>query len=167
MHSKGLTTTVEHAGPQLGGAQAPTVACDVRVMVVDDELSMRLLCQVNLQAAGFAVTEAADGDEALLLIAAQAPDLVLLDVMMPRRDGWSVAAELGRSSKTRDLPIVFLTARAEQLDRERAYDLGAVGYIMKPFDPLALADTVCEVIERIARGEREQMRRAVWEGSQD
>jgi CheY-like chemotaxis protein len=166
LHSKGLTSTVEFAGPQLGGVSAQTAPREARILVVDDESSMRLLCQVNLQIAGFEVTEAGDGEEALRLIAEQAPDLVLLDVMMPRRDGWSVAAELGGNSKTRDLPIVFLTARAEQVDRERAYDLGAVGYIVKPFDPLTLAGTIGEVIERVARGEREQMRRAVWEGLQ-
>jgi DNA-binding response OmpR family regulator len=124
-----------------------------------------MLCQINLQAAGFDVCEAADGEEALALINEQAPDIVLLDVMMPRRDGWSVAAELGRDSRTRDLPIVFLTARSGQPDRERAFELGAVGYIVKPFDPLELAGTLGTVIERIARGEREQARQDVLEGA--
>jgi two-component system, OmpR family, phosphate regulon response regulator PhoB len=139
-------------------------ASEPRVLVVDDEMSLRFLCQVNLEAAGFDVREAVDGEEALQLIGEEAPDLVLLDVMMPRQDGWSVAAELGRDARTRQLPIVFLTARAEAADRERAYELGAVGYIVKPFDPLLLGDTITRIIDRIGRGEREQLRRAVWEG---
>jgi DNA-binding response OmpR family regulator len=146
------------------GALQEEDANEARVLVVDDEPPLRLLCQVNLEAAGFDVREAADGEEALRLIGEEVPDLVLLDVMMPRRDGWSVAAELGRDSRTRELPVVFLTARADRQDRVRAYELGAVGYIVKPFDPLTLADKVGEVIERIARGEREQVRRAVYEG---
>lgn len=139
-------------------------ASEPRVLVVDDELSLRFLCQVNLEAAGFDVREAVDGEEALQLIEEDAPDLVLLDVMMPRQDGWSVAAELGRNARTRELPIVFLTARADAADLERAYELGAVGYIVKPFDPLALGDTISGIIDRIARGERQQLRRAVREG---
>jgi DNA-binding response OmpR family regulator len=146
--------------------EAPKVAGGARVLVVDDEMSMRLLCQVNLNAAGFEVSEAADGEEALSRIRELLPDLVLLDIMMPKRDGWSVAAELARDSRTLELPIIFLTARADKADRERAYELGAVGYIVKPFDPLSLAETIGAVIERIARGEREEVRRAVREGRQ-
>lgn len=163
MHLKDETRAWQ-GRPQPGAVEIPrSGGGEARVLVVDDEPAMRLLCQVNLQAAGFNVCEAEDGEEALRIVDEQAPDLVLLDVMMPKRDGWSVATELGRDSRTRHIPVVFLTARADQLDRERAFGLGAVGYIVKPFDPLTLADTIGEVIERIARGEREQVRRAVCE----
>src|SRR5205823_13680394 len=85
-------------------------------------------------------------------------DVILLDVMMPNRDGWSVAAALRADARTRDLPIVFLTARVDEVDRRRAFDLGAVGYLTKPFDPLALPGRLEQILERLARGEREQLR---------
>jgi putative two-component system response regulator len=84
---------------------------------------------------------------------------VLLDVMMPGVDGWNVAEQLAADAQTRDIPVVFLSARAAPEDRQRAQRLGAVGYVVKPFDPLKLAGTIREVLDRIARGEREQLNR--------
>jgi CheY-like chemotaxis protein len=129
-----------------------------RVLVVDDEAPVRMICSFNLAAAGLEVDEAIDGDDALAAIRQRRPDLVLLDVMMPNRDGWAVAAELHADPRTRDIPIVFLTARVDDVDRQRAQQLGAVGYITKPFDPIVLAARLETVLERIARGEREQLR---------
>jgi CheY-like chemotaxis protein len=103
------------------------------------------------------VVEAADGTEALEQVRRAQPSLVLLDVMMPGLDGWKVAAQLAADDDSRDIPVVFLSARAAAEDRLRAQELGAVGYVVKPFDPLELAGTVREVLERIARGEREQL----------
>jgi CheY-like chemotaxis protein len=80
-------------------------------------------------------------------------------VMMPGIDGWSVAEQLASDPRTRDIPVVFLSARASGEDLERAGELGAVGYVVKPFDPLALAGIVRDVLERVARGEREQLNR--------
>jgi CheY-like chemotaxis protein len=128
------------------------------VLVVDDEAPVRMICSFNLEAAGLEVIEAVDGDDALAAIRGHRPDLVLLDVMMPNRDGWAVATELQVDPRTRDIPIVFLTARADDVDRQRAVQLGAVGYITKPFDPIALASRLETILERIARGEREQLR---------
>jgi len=79
--------------------------------------------------------------------------------MMPGVDGWSVAEQLAADAETRDIPVVFLSARATPEDRLRAQALGAVGYVEKPFDPLALAGIVRDVLERVARGEREQLNR--------
>ena len=129
------------------------------MLVVDDERSIRLLCRVNLAGSGIEVLEAANGEQALELARAQHPDLVLLDVMMPGLDGWAVAAELAARSDTSDIPVVFLTARAERADRERGHELGGVGYVVKPFDPIGLADLVEAVLERLERGEREALRR--------
>jgi DNA-binding response OmpR family regulator len=129
------------------------------VLVADDESSIRLLCRVNLARSGIEVLEAADGEQALELARTQHPHLVLLDVMMPGVDGWTVAAELAARSETSDIPIVFLTARAERADRERGHELGGVGYVVKPFDPLGLAELVEDVLERLERGEREELRR--------
>jgi len=106
------------------------------------------------------VLEASDGDEVLELLRRERIDLVLLDVMMPRRDGWEVAEELaGR------VPIVFLTARVETADRERAVELGAVGYVTKPFDPLVLAERLETIMTRLARGERRHLQEEMRRGS--
>jgi len=129
---------------------------------VDDEPAMRVLCRVNLIASGMDVIEAADGEEALRMARGDdPPDLVLLDVMMPGPSGWEVAAALAEDPRTQELPVVFLTARADDEDRARGSELGAVGYLTKPFDPLGLADVVERTLERLARGEREQLRAEV------
>jgi DNA-binding response OmpR family regulator len=132
-----------------------------RVLVIDDEHAIRLLCRVNLAASGMDVIEAADGRAGIELARQERPDLVLLDVMMPDVDGWTVARELARDERTRDIPVVFLTARADPADRRLGVQLGGVGYLVKPFDPVAIADVVEDVLARIERGEREQLRRDI------
>ena len=77
--------------------------------------------------------------------------------MMPGPDGWEVAERLAAAARTREIPIVFLTARAEPADRARGKELGAVGYLTKPFDPVGLAELIERTLERIAAGEREQL----------
>jgi CheY-like chemotaxis protein len=133
------------------GASAPLV------LLVDDERSIRTICRVNLEGDGLAVTEAADGAEALEVVTRVRPSVVLLDVMMPGVDGWGVAEKLAADDETREIPVVFLSARASREDRLRAQELGAVGYVVKPFDPIELAGVVRDVLERVARGEREQL----------
>ena len=133
------------------------------VLLVDDERAIRTICRVNLEGDGLAVTEAADGVEALEAVRRARPSLVLLDVMMPGVDGWGVAEQLAADDQTRQIPVVFLSARAAYEDRLRAQELGAVGYVVKPFDPLELAGLVRDVLERIARGEREQLNRELSE----
>ena len=128
------------------------------MLVADDEPPIRLLCQVNLAVAGMDVIQAADGEEAIRLARSEAPDVILLDLMMPRVDGWTVAEELGADEQTSDIPIVFLTARTTPDDRRRAEKLGAVGYVLKPFDPVRLAPLVTSVVERCARGEADALR---------
>src|SRR6201986_1713693 len=100
---------------------------------IDDEAPIRLLCRVNLEAEGIHVLEAADGTTGLDLARAEQPDVVLLDVMMPGLDGWRVAEELLEDDRTRGIPIIFLTARAEFRDRARGLDIGGGGYVTKPF----------------------------------
>jgi DNA-binding response OmpR family regulator len=134
--------------------------------VIDDEHAIRLVCRVNLAAAGMEVLEAADGREGLELAVSELPDLVLLDVMMPDIDGWTVARELAADEATREIPIVFLTARADAADRRLGEELGGVGYLVKPFDPVAIGDLVEDVLVRIEAGEREQLTRAISSGSE-
>ena len=91
-----------------------------RVLVIDDEAPIRLLCRVNLEAEGMAVLEASDGPSGLVKAREELPDVVLLDVMMPGLDGWGVAEALLEDGETSSIPIIFLTARAEFRDRARA-----------------------------------------------
>ena len=128
------------------------------VLVIDDEAPIRLLCRVNLEAEGMEVLEASDGPGGLDQARTERPDVILLDVMMPRLDGWRVAEELLLDPATNRIPIVFLTARAEFRDRARGLDIGGVDYVTKPFNPLELAPLVEDVLARVERGEREQLR---------
>jgi DNA-binding response OmpR family regulator len=129
-----------------------------RVLVIDDEAPIRLLCRVNLEAEGMEVLEAADGPSGLELARQERPDVVLLDVMMPGLDGWRVAADLLEDERTSEIPIIFLTARAELRDRARGLDIGGIDYVTKPFNPLELAPLVRDLLSRIARGERDELR---------
>jgi two-component system alkaline phosphatase synthesis response regulator PhoP len=130
-----------------------------RVLVIDDEAPIRLLCRVNLEAEGMQVLEAADGPSGLAKARAEKPDLVLLDVMMPGLDGWGVAEQLLEDPDTAGIPIIFLTARAEFRDRARGLDIGGVDYITKPFNPVELAPLVRNLLERLERGDRDELRR--------
>jgi DNA-binding response OmpR family regulator len=130
-----------------------------KVLVIDDEAPIRLLCRVNLEAEKMIVLEAEEGPSGLELARTERPDVILLDVMMPAMDGWEVLQRLLEDEATREIPIVFLTARAELRDRARGLDLGGVDYVTKPFNPLELAPLVRGVLERVSRGEREALRR--------
>ncbi len=130
-----------------------------RVLVIDDEPPIRLLCRVNLEAEGMEVLEAADGLDGVAVAREQEPDVILLDVMMPGLDGWRVAEELLDDERTQAIPIIFLTARAELRDRARGLDLGGVDYVTKPFNPVDLAPLVRDLLGRVARGERDVLRR--------
>jgi DNA-binding response OmpR family regulator len=143
------------------GDAKPAAGTARRVLVVDDERSIRLLCRVNLVASGMEVLEASNGREGLELARRERPDLVLLDVMMPELDGWAVAGELAADEQTREIPIVFLTARADPADRRLGEQLGGVGYVVKPFDPVTIGEFVEEVLVRVERGERDQLRRGI------
>jgi two-component system phosphate regulon response regulator PhoB len=129
-----------------------------RVLVIDDEAPIRLLCRVNLEAEGMKVFEAADGPSGLEQAREHGPDVVLLDVMMPGLDGWRVAEHLLEDERTNEIPIIFLTARAEFRDRARGLDIGGVDYVTKPFNPLELAPLVRELLARIERGQRDELR---------
>jgi DNA-binding response OmpR family regulator len=130
-----------------------------RVLVIDDEPPIRLLCRVNLEAERMTVLEAADGPSGLELAKQERPDVILLDVMMPGLDGWRVAERLLEDERTSEIPIIFLTARAEFRDRARGLDIGGVEYITKPFNPIELAPTVRALLGRIEQGERDELRR--------
>jgi DNA-binding response OmpR family regulator len=129
------------------------------VLVIDDEAPIRLLCRVNLEAEGMPVLEAEDGPSGLEAARTASPDVILLDVMMPGLDGWGVAEALLEDDRTAEIPIIFLTARAEFRDRARGLDIGGVDYITKPFNPVELAPLVRALLDRLERGERDELRR--------
>jgi DNA-binding response OmpR family regulator len=132
-----------------------------RVLVIDDEPPIRLLCRVNLEAEGMEVLEASDGPTGLEKARNDEPDVILLDVMMPGMDGWDVFGELLEDERTANIPVVFLTARAEAADKRMGQQLGGVGYVVKPFDPVTIGEFVEDVLVRIERGERDQLKRGI------
>ena len=129
-----------------------------KVLVIDDEAPIRLLCRVNLEAENMDVIEAADGPSGLEKAREESPDVILLDVMMPGLDGWRVAEQLLDDERTVTIPIIFLTARAEFRDRARGLDIGGVDYITKPFNPLELEPLVKSLLTRLERGDRDELR---------
>jgi DNA-binding response OmpR family regulator len=140
------------ADPSFGVESVP------RVLIVDDEAAIRVLCRINLRLAGFETLEAADGDSGLALARSERPDVIVLDVMMPGRDGWEVADALASDASTSGIPVIFLSARTDEADRRRGFELGALDYVRKPFDPLELVSSVRDVLERVEHGEAETLR---------
>ena len=124
------------------------------VLVVEDEAALVTLLRYNLEREGFRVAEARDGEEAMLQIAEQMPDLVILDWMLPLMSGIEVCRQLRRLPETRRLPIVMLTARGEEGDKLRGLDAGADDYVTKPFSPSELIARLRAVLRR-AKPERE------------
>jgi two-component system phosphate regulon response regulator PhoB len=118
------------------------------ILVVEDEVPLLTLLRYNLEKQGFRVEEAADGQEALLRVAEQRPDLVLLDWMLPALSGLEVCRQLRRRPATRDLPIIMVTARTEDQDAVRALDTGADDHISKPFVMEALLARIRALLRR-------------------
>ena len=117
-----------------------------RVLVVEDDHVIRELLVVNLKMEGHDAVTAVDGSEALQAVADRAPDVVLLDMMLPGVDGWEVAARLKGDEATRSIPIIALSARAMQADIERGMELGVDHYVTKPFDPIELMHLVTTLL---------------------
>lgn len=132
-------------------SSAPGSAGRKRVLVADDEASMRLLLRVNLPLSGYDVVEAADGETALAVAREEHVDLILLDVMLPGISGFDVAEHLRKDSATAHIPIVFVSARADEADVRHGLELGALGYITKPFDPLSLGRRLDELTDARAQ----------------
>ncbi|HEX2027738.1 MAG TPA: response regulator [Nitriliruptorales bacterium] len=119
-----------------------------KVLAVDDDPVIQRLLLVNLQMEGYEVDLASDGEEALAKARSFRPDAVLLDVMMPKKDGWQVCAEMKADPELRHIPVVFLSARAQDADIQKGADLGVAAYVTKPFDPIDLVELVDELTGR-------------------
>ena len=109
-----------------------------KILAVDDERHIVRLIQVNLERSGYQVVTAFDGAEALKKVEAERPDLIVLDVMMPKMDGFEVLKRLQANPETRDIPIIMLTAKAQDADVFRGWSSGVSAYLTKPFNPLEL-----------------------------
>ena len=118
------------------------------VLVVDDDPDVCDLVRYKLEQSGFDVRRASDGDQALREVNAEVPDLVLLDIMMPGMSGLEVLERWRANGATEKLPVIMLTAKAQENDVERGFELGADDYVIKPFSPRELARRVTAVLSR-------------------
>lgn len=118
------------------------------VLVADDEEDIRALVAFRLQRAGYDVITAADGEEALLLTTTRLPDLVVLDMMMPKATGLEVTRSLRGHDTTKDIPVILLTARAQEADVASGFEAGVDDYVKKPFSPKDLQLRVQALLER-------------------
>ena len=124
----------------------PHVSGAGRVLVVDDDDVIRQLITVNLELEGFEVVPAVDGQDALDKVKDAQPDVVTLDVMMPRVDGWEAAARLREDPETAHIKVILLSARAQESDIQRGERIGVDAYLTKPFDPDELIDVVRRMV---------------------
>jgi DNA-binding response OmpR family regulator len=118
------------------------------VLCADDEEDIRALVAFRLGRAGYTVLQARDGEEALAIALRERPDLAVLDVMMPKMNGYELTRRLREEEATSRMPIILLTARAQDTDVEHGFDLGADDYIRKPFSPQELSRRVQAILGR-------------------
>lgn len=123
-----------------------------KILAVDDERHIVRLVQVNLERQGYTVVTAYDGKEALEKVEAEQPDLIVLDVMMPYMDGFEVLQNLKRNPTTRDIPVIMLTAKAQDADVFRGWQSGVDCYLTKPFNPMELIAFVKRIFKSIDEG---------------
>ena len=123
-----------------------------RILIADDDPHIARLVKSYLEQAGFVVITASDGEQALHLLRSERPDLAVLDVMMPKRDGFALAQLIRGDKQLAALPILMLTARVEDADRLKGLDIGADDYLTKPFNPLEVVARVKAILRRANGG---------------
>src|SRR5512140_126562 len=133
-----------------------------RILVVDDDKQITRLVQTYLEKAGFAVLTAYDGENALRVIRHERPDLVVLDLMLPGRDGWEITRTLRADERLCELPILMLTARVEDTDKILGLELGADDYLTKPFNPREVVARVRAILRR--SGKKQPIARTLQSG---
>jgi DNA-binding response OmpR family regulator len=121
------------------------------VLVIDDDPVILELLRVNFEIEGFNVVCARDGDEGLAMAQDLHPDVVISDIMMPRRDGLQLLSDLKADPRTEDLPVILLSAKAQKSEVQHGLDMGADDYITKPFDPIQLIDRLNAVMGKPRR----------------
>jgi DNA-binding response OmpR family regulator len=125
------------------------------VMVIEDEKEIRDLVRYNLERAGYRVTALGDGDQGLERLFASRPDLLVLDLMLPGRNGLEILREVRGEASTRDLPVIVLTARSAEMDKLLGFEHGADDYLTKPFSPRELVARVQALLRRAQPGPEE------------
>ena len=124
----------------------------MNILLAEDDISIQTIAVMALaRIGGHRVTTANNGGEVLKKIENELPDLILLDVMMPVLDGFETCTKLKQNEATRNIPIIFLTAKAQASEIQNGMNLGAIGYILKPFDPLTLHEQINEVLKNHAK----------------
>ncbi len=113
-----------------------------KILICDDDPAILRVLEVNLEVEGYEVLLAHHGEEAYEVALANDPDLIILDIMMPRLDGYQTCEKLKETDQTKDIPVVFLSAKAQQSDIDRGKSYGVADYLTKPFDPSDLLDVV-------------------------
>ena len=127
---------------------ANRITMTARILIIEDEAPIREMVRFSLQRNGFEAIEAADGREAQIQVVEQQPDLILLDWMLPDISGIDLARRFKREESTQELPIIMLTARAEEDDKVKGFDVGVDDYITKPFSPRELTARIKAVLRR-------------------
>lgn len=142
---------------KIGGAEAEkaleelkenTKSASKKILIVDDDKFILEYMQINLQLDGYNVIEALDGDEAIEKARQELPDLILLDIMMPKVDGWEVCKALKNNEKTKNIPVIMVSAKTQVDDFIKGMDAGATFYIMKPFSPAQLSDAIQKALSQ-------------------
>jgi len=119
-----------------------------RILIVDDEEDLRKMLRFRLEAVGYEVDEASDGQIGLDMARSNNPDLIILDLMLPKIDGFKICRMLKFDERYRHIPIIMFTARAQKEDEEIGKEMGADAYVVKPFEPEALLKKIKELVGR-------------------
>jgi DNA-binding response OmpR family regulator len=119
-----------------------------KILVVDDDPTMVKLINVNLKLNNYSVVEATSGEQALDVLESDVLDLVVLDIMMPGVDGWEVLKRIRGNTETQEMPVILVTAKTQDSDVIRGWELGADEYVIKPFNPLLLVEVIKMVLDR-------------------
>ena len=123
----------------------------MKILLAEDDQSIQAIAVLALtRVGGHFVTTVKDGLETLASVEKEKPDLILLDVIMPNLDGFQTCIKLKATEKTKDIPVIFLTAKAQMHEVQHGMNLGAIGYILKPFDPMTLSKQIEEVLKNYA-----------------
>ncbi len=125
-----------------------------KILIADDAPDIRELIAYTLRFAGYEVVSAGDGDEAVQLALKEMPDLVLLDVRMPRMTGYEACKAIKANEKTKDIPVMFLSAKGQESEIQAGMQAGAVEYLLKPFSPDQLTACIQAVLAKTARSRR-------------
>ena len=117
-----------------------------KILVVDDEVNITQILELSIGAEGFEVITASNGEEAIDKARKEQPDLIILDIMMPRIDGYEACRILKANPLTKNIPVVLLTAKGRDIDKRLGYEVGATDYIVKPFSPNKLIERINELL---------------------